>query len=350
MEKTELKTILKAYYLSLDDYNLSKLGHGHIHQTLLVEPLNAIKDAQKYVLQQLNTKVFNSPLHLIENHQFAASFLKQHAPNYYFLPYLSNRNGELLTTFKSAQSELQYWRLMPFLEGEVYETVAHLQQAYQAAKAFANFSAMMAKANKNRFHTVLPGFHDADFRWRQLLEAKKIADSLQLSKAAVAIRQIKKQYWIVEKAVQLEQLLPRRIQHMDAKISNVIFTKSADKSVVLLDLDTIMPANILSDVGDMVRTMAANVSENEPDYTKAYIRKDIFEAIEAAYLEEMKGEITVLEIASFKFAVQKMIYLQAVRFLSDFLIGNRYYPVAHEDQNLHRCLNQLNLLDSLNKF
>ncbi len=43
MEKTELKTILKAYYLSLDDYNLSKLGHGHIHQTLLVEPLNAIK-------------------------------------------------------------------------------------------------------------------------------------------------------------------------------------------------------------------------------------------------------------------------------------------------------------------
>ena len=350
MENPQLKTILAVYNLSLDEYRLSKLGNGHIHQTLLVEPVEEIDGSQKFVLQQLNTKVFKSPLQLSENHQFTSCFLKQNAPDYYFLPYIANSKGELLTSFLSDQNKLQYWRLMPFLEGRVYETVENQEQAFMAAMAFARFSTLMAKADKNRFHKVLDRFHDADFRWNQLLEAEKMANSVQLSKAADALRQLKDTYWIVEKAMQLEQLLPERIQHMDAKISNVIFTKSTDNSVVLLDLDTIMPGNILSDIGDMIRTMAANVSENEADISKAFIRENVFEAIKTAYLEGMRAELTELEKASFKFAGQKMIHLQAVRFLSDYLNGNSYYPVQQEDQNLLRCLNQLSLLDSLNRL
>jgi len=350
MEDLQLKTILAAYELDLEDYKLSKLGNGHIHHTLLLEPINEIVENKKYVLQQLNTKVFKSPFQLVENHQLVAQYLGEIAAEYYFLTFIAGRDGELLTTFQSTENEQQYWRLMPYLEGEVYETVEQPAQAYQAAKAFARFSALMAKADKSRFHKVLAGFHDAGFRWNQLIEAEKIAKSEHLSKAADALRQLKETYWIVEKASQLELLLPERIQHMDAKISNVIFTKIADKSVVLLDLDTIMPANILSDIGDMIRTMAASVSENESDYSKAFIRKEVFEAIKTAYLEGMGDELTTLEKDSFKFAGQKMIHLQAVRFLTDYLNGNCYYPVQHDDQNLLRCLNQLNLLDSLNNF
>lgn len=350
MEKAQLKTILAAYNLSVDDYKLSKLGSGHIHQTLLMEAVDEIADCKKYVLQQLNTKVFKSPMQLAENHQFTVNFLKQKAPDYYFLSFIANSKGELLTTFQSTENEQQYWRLMPYLEGEVYETVENPEQAYQVAKAFAKFSALMAKADKRRFHKVLAGFHDADFRWKQLLEAEKSAKSNRLLKATDALRKLKESYWIVEKASQLEQLLPERIQHMDAKISNVIFTKSADKAVVLLDLDTIMTGNILSDTGDMIRTMAASVSENEPDFSKAVIIKEVFEAIKAAYLEGMGDELTEIEKENLKFAGQKMIHLQAVRFLTDYLNGNIYYPVAYDDQNLLRCLNQLSLLDSLNKL
>lgn len=350
MKSVQLKTILAAYKLALDDYKLSKLGNGHIHQTFLLEPVNEAAGNEKYVLQQLNTKVFKLPYQLVENHQLIVNYLGENAADYYFLKFIAGREDELLTTFQSTANEQQYWRLMPYLEGDVYETVEHPAQAYQAAKAFARFSALMARSDKSRFHKVLAGFHDAGFRWDQLIEAEKTAKSKRLSKAADALLQLKKAYWIVEKASQLEQLLPERIQHMDAKISNVVFTHSADNSVVLLDLDTVMPANILSDIGDMIRTMAASVSENEPDFSKAFVRKEVFEAIKTAYLEGMSDELTALEKDCFKFAGQKMIHLQAVRFLTDYLNGNIYYPVQHDDQNLFRCLNQLSLLDSINKL
>lgn len=350
MGNLQLKTILAAYKLALDDYKLSKLGDGHIHQTFLMTPVNEIGGGKKYVLQQLNTKVFKKPVQLAENHQLVVKYLGENAPDYYFLRFIATDKAELLASFQSTGNERQYWRLMPYLEGDVYETVEHPTQAYMAAKAFARFSALMAKADKSRFHKVLAGFHDAGFRWNQLIEAEKAAKSERLSKAVDALLQLKKAYWIVEKASRLEQLLPERIQHMDAKISNVIFTKSADKSVVLLDLDTIMPANILSDVGDMIRTMAASVSENEADFSKAFVRKEVFEAIKTAYLEGMGNELTALEKDNFKFAGQKMIHLQAVRFLTDYLNENIYYPVQHDDQNLLRCLNQLSLLDSINEL
>lgn len=118
----------------------------------------------------------------------------------------------------------------------------------------------------------------------------------------------------------------------------------------MLDLDTIMPANILSDPGDMIRTMAASISENDPDISKVFVRKEIFEAIKEAYLKGMGDELTDLEQESFDFAGQKMIHMQAVRFLADYLRGNVYYPVQQEDQNLIRCMNQLALLNSFNNM
>jgi hypothetical protein len=45
-----------------------------------------------------------------------------------------------------------------------------------------------------------------------------------------------------------------------------------------------------------------------------------------------------------------LIYMQSIRFLEDFLSGNRYYKTNYRDQNLHRALNQLILLEKLEAF
>jgi len=41
------------------------------------------------------------------------------------------------------------------------------------------------------------------------------------------------------------------------------------------------------------------------------------------------------------------IFEQALRFLTDYLLGDVYYKVANEEQNLIRTKNQLCLLESL---
>ena len=42
-----------------------------------------------------------------------------------------------------------------------------------------------------------------------------------------------------------------------------------------------------------------------------------------------------------------MIYMQAVRFLTDYLNNDKYYGAAYEDQNYVRANNQVTLLQRL---
>jgi hypothetical protein len=42
-----------------------------------------------------------------------------------------------------------------------------------------------------------------------------------------------------------------------------------------------------------------------------------------------------------------MLYMQALRFLTDFLKGNVYYPVKYPEHNLVRARNQFLLLEQM---
>jgi hypothetical protein len=42
-----------------------------------------------------------------------------------------------------------------------------------------------------------------------------------------------------------------------------------------------------------------------------------------------------------------IIYMQALRFISDYLNGDIYYKTDYPEQNLERAMNQLTLLQSL---
>jgi hypothetical protein len=44
------------------------------------------------------------------------------------------------------------------------------------------------------------------------------------------------------------------------------------------------------------------------------------------------------------FSGKYLIYMQAIRFLSDFLNGSIYYPISYPEQNLDRARNQFKLL------
>jgi hypothetical protein len=70
----------------------------------------------------------------------------------------------------------------------------------------------------------------------------------------------------------------------------------------------------------------------------------------------MNTELTTEEKKYFVYAGKFMIYMQALRFLTDYLNNNIYYGASYELHNLHRAINQLTLLqlltqkeDALNK-
>jgi len=77
------------------------------------------------------------------------------------------------------------------------------------------------------------------------------------------------------------------------------------------------------------------------------VRKEFYQAIVEGYSSEMKDELTEVEKKYFLFAGKFMIYMQALRFLTDHLNRDVYYGAKYEGHNLVRAENQLVLLRGL---
>ncbi len=137
-----------------------------------------------------------------------------------------------------------------------------------------------------------------------------------------------------------------RVTHHDTKISNVLFD-ALDKGLCVIDLDTVMPGYFISDVGDMIRTYVSPVNEEEKDFSKIEIREEYFKAIWDGYMGEMNQELTGEEKKHFIYAGKFMIYMQAIRFITDHLNDDAYYGAKYDGQNFVRAGNQVVLLQRL---
>jgi hypothetical protein len=61
----------------------------------------------------------------------------------------------------------------------------------------------------------------------------------------------------------------------------------------------------------------------------------------------MIEELSTTEINHFVFAGKFMIYMQALRFLTDYINNDSYYGKKYEDHNFIRACNQIHLLKLL---
>jgi Ser/Thr protein kinase RdoA (MazF antagonist) len=136
------------------------------------------------------------------------------------------------------------------------------------------------------------------------------------------------------------------VTHHDTKISNVLFD-AGGKGICIIDLDTLMPGYFISDIGDMMRTYLSPVNEEGKNTDDIFIRENFYHAIVEGYHEEMKGELTSSEKDHFYYAALFMTYMQALRFLTDYLNNDRYYVPVYASQNLVRAKNQSVLLERL---
>ena len=111
-----------------------------------------------------------------------------------------------------------------------------------------------------------------------------------------------------------------------------------------------MPGHYISDLGDMMRTYLCPVNEEEKDLSKISVRKIFYHAIVDGYVAEMGEELSKEEKKYFTFAGRFMIYMQALRFLTDHLNNDVYYGARYEGHNYVRAANQAGLYRQLKEF
>jgi Ser/Thr protein kinase RdoA (MazF antagonist) len=340
MELGVNEEILEAYGFTYETIKLQQIGSGHINRTYLLSIPKG-----NYILQNINTQVFKDPNAIANNIQAVADNLLIHHPDYLFPAPIAALNGDLMAQYKD-----EYWRLLPFVEHTTaFDTLTEPKQAYEAAKQFGKLSRLLNNFDTSILKPTLPGFHDLVWRYEQFTFALNQASDELKNKAQYEIETALHHYFIVGyyRSFEHRRDFPDRVMHHDTKINNVLLNAANYEGVCVIDLDTLMPGKFISDLGDMMRTYLCAFSENEKDITKIKIRIPYFKATVEGYLSEMESILTATEKELILFAGKYIIYMQALRFLTDYLSGSIYYPISYPIQNLDRAKNQFKLLSEL---
>ncbi|QIY89438.1 phosphotransferase enzyme family protein [Chryseobacterium gallinarum] len=339
----EIKDIV-AEFIGTENYSLSPITDGLINTTYLLED----KDRRrKFILQKINHNVFKQPEVVINNHLIINELLRSN--NYQFqiiepIPSLSHK-------FLVKDANDQSWRMLNFVENSItFLTAPSLQTAFEAAKTFSYFLTTVNTEKLPAIEAPLPDFLNFE---KRIADYKSSLESAapHLKESAKAEIEITNQLlslpdqWIeMEKSNQI----PKRIIHADVKISNILFDQNHNPLAVI-DLDTMMISTILYDFGTMIQSYT-NTTHEDDGSAKNNFNPEMYEAVKEGFLFYLKEKLTPEESAHLDYAAQVAIYIQEVRFLTDYLNGSTYYSITHPEHNLDRTKNQLELLKGLREY
>jgi Ser/Thr protein kinase RdoA (MazF antagonist) len=318
-------------------------GSGHINDSYCAE-FEQGGGRERFLLQRINTHVFSDPAALMENIERVTTHLaaKTLTGGRRVLTLVRARDGQAWLM----DGDGSCWRMYRFVEGaRSIDVVESAGQAYEAARAFGEFQRMLADLPEPRLNATIPDFHNTPKRLKGL---KQAIEADVLGRVEEAGREIG--FALERESVTrllLEADLPVRVTHNDTKINNVMLDEQTGKGVCVIDLETVMPGLAPFDFGDMVRTMSCRAAEDERDLSLVQIDVGMFEALAQGYLSVAADFLTDAEKRALADAGRVITLEQGIRFLTDYLEGDRYFKVHRAGQNLDRARAQFGLVESL---
>lgn len=322
---------------------IKPLTSGLINQTYLVQTKDI--SASDYILQCINHQIFTDVDMLQYNIEAVTSHIRQKLEEAHeddidrkVLRFVKADNGK--TYYFDGE---KYWRMSVFIPGSQTLDVVTPESSYLVGLKFGEFEAMLADMTESLGETI-PDFHNMEFRLQQLREAVQQDAAGRLEKVQGLVADIEKdaEEMCCAERLYREGKLPKRICHCDTKVSNMLFDEQG-KVLCVIDLDTVMPSFVFSDFGDFLRSAANTAPEDEPDLSKIHFRFDIFQAFAKGYIESARSFLTPVEIELLPYAVTLFPYMQAVRFLADYINGDTYYQIKYAEHNYVRTLAQYTL-------
>ena len=335
MELEFAQRILLGFDLKESIVSFKRVESGLINSTFVLNSSN-----NSYILQAINTNIFPNYEKGLENILTVGNWLKRKNYPYSFpLPI----NGQYLKV------ENEVWRLMPYVKNSIsYNRVSSLYQVKSAASCLGEFYHHLSDFNTENLSITLPNFHHGNSIIKKFEEALLNGEKERLLTVKALINEIEKELPILNKWDEVCNSLPIRVVHYDTKINNFLFDKTTDEVLALIDLDTIMPGFVLSDIGDMIRTYSNPVGEESKEIIKVVCNMEIISTIIQEFTN--KAALQKEEIENLFFGGMAITFMQCVRFLTDYLNGDSYYKTSYKDQNLVRAKNQFNLYLSLRKI
>lgn len=325
-------------------------GSGHIHDTYRI--LTHEKDKDDYILQRLNSRIFKNIPELQHNIERVTNHLNLKLSS---IPG-SDVKRECLTLIPSkdgkswiTEEKGEYWRMYIFISNhKSYNIVGSPRKAYEGGKAIGRFQAMLADLPGEPLYDTIPFFHDIERRletFNRILKGDPVKRVKKITKEIDFVLKRADEMKIILKLGR-EGKIPLRITHNDTKFNNILLDEN-DKALCVIDLDTVMPGYVHYDFGDAIRTVANIAAEDEKELSKIKMDISLFESYTKGYLSETREILNITEKEHLAFAPRLITYTIALRFLTDYIDGDNYFKIHHEDHNLQRARAQFKLVESM---
>ena len=345
MNQDKLLAIAAQFALEGEIETIKPLGEGFINDTFTVV---TVGDAPNYILQRKNHIVFPDVPGMMDNILAVTNHIKAKVsdPMRETLTVVPAKDGKLYV-----QEGENYWAVCVFIaDTSSYDRADSVELAYQGGVGIGRFQALLADFDKPLNETI-KGFHNIRWRFQQWDETiandpvGRVAEVQEEIGWVEARRKEMLDFWsLVE-----DGTIPTHVTHNDTKISNILFDKPTGKVLCAIDLDTVMSSTSLNDFGDAIRSYTNTGTEDDKNLDNVEMSLDMFRAYAEGYLSEQRASMTQSELDWLAFAGRYITFEQVLRFLMDYIDGDKYYKTAYADHNLVRTHAQYKLLQSMER-
>lgn len=331
-----------------------EIASGNINSTYKVKFIRN-GEQKEYVLQRINKEVFKEPEKVMDNIIRVTHHVRMNIRKYG----LSTKTGVLRAFYSRETDEPyfiddcgDYWRCYRFIKNSItYDTCDDNTIICRAGAAFGKFQNYLKDFPAKSLFITIPDFHNTKARFKVFHEAIEKNPYKRVNKVK---SEINKLLSFENDACKLQEYLdngeiPYRVTHNDTKCNNVSFDRTTGEALAVLDLDTVMPGAIAHDYGDAIRFIANTVIEDDPDLESVQLDLDKFEAFAEGFITEVKDSLTDVEKRTMNLGVFAMTVELAVRFLTDYILGDKYFKTRYPGHNVDRARNQIALAVDIEK-
>jgi len=328
-------------------------GNGNINDTYLVTVDNA--GSEQFILQRINTYVFQHPQLIIENLLTYANHVKQKLDTSstsidrrWDVPQIRSTNQGDNYLIDEVGS---FWRAISFVNhAQSYDTVQGFEHARETGFALGTFHSLVSDLDIQTMHDTLEGFHIVP---AYLQKYDQVMDGNHQSGNSAEVRYCHQMIadrrdWanVLEKAKDANQL-SMRIIHGDPKINNIMISDETGQAVSMIDLDTVKPGLVQYDIGDCLRSSCNLLGEDTLNFDKVHFETELAQTILEGYFSVTNQFLHVADYAYIFDSIRLLAFEMGLRFFQDYLAGNIYFKVRHPSHSLERAIVQFKLTESI---
>ena len=334
-----MEKVLSRFQFEGQPLSCERFGEGHINRTYLV----VTDSRRRYILQCISRAAFHNIPALMQNIEAVTAYLAQRSEDprasLHLIPGVEGG-------FWVRDEAGEYWRVYDFIEDSIcLQTPEMPEDFYQSGVAFGSFQRMLHDFPAETLSETIPNFHNTPNRYRIFHETLR-AD--RLNRAESVCREI--DFVLAREAeagilldMCAEGELPLRVTHNDTKLNNVMLDSKTRKALCVIDLDTVMPGLVAYDFGDSIRFGASTAREDERDLDKVELDLSLYRRFCEGFIPAC-GALTEKEIETLPLGAKLMTLECGLRFLTDYLDGDRYFSVTRPGHNLDRARTQFKLV------